>query len=294
LDHPLSAYRADRGGGHAEIRVQDGKDPHGYTNTGGCLLAAPKKWEDHWAVHARTFGYLSAKKAASKHRVTVKRGYSQWGDPLTILRKADKRAGSKGVRARLERDAVRYYDDEEGLDHRFFVPDLFYSLAIHTYDDELMIPRAEREDGTKVYALIPTKFRPIATEWVGIDLDGFAEAPFTNDGLQRAGEEMSAWLADHPWFTGEMAVVRTSMHGVQMIARLEHQVDPHKFYGSPEVQATLKKVDSVALEAVRRAGWEGGHVDGSVHDAARLFRRPGPRIDKAEQPYVSRLVWSTP
>ncbi len=137
----------------------------------------------------------------------------------------------------------------------------------------------------------PTAWQAMATAWVGVDLDGFADAPDDDDGLRDAAERLSAKLEPCDGLTGELLTTRTSRHGIQFLIRLTAaRLFPRGFFAARTTRRLLAALDGECLTAARLAGFVGGHADRSAHAPGRLVRLPGWRIKSGEL-FRSRLVW---
>lgn len=137
----------------------------------------------------------------------------------------------------------------------------------------------------------PTGHRAISERYVLVDVDAI-EIPNVldaRDGLElaAAGSEIEAWARAHPAFSGRVAVVATSLHGVQVTLELSEAQAPgwRRFTGADA--CTL--AEAQVLAALERHQYLGGHVDPSARLGGRLLRRPGPRLDKRGQPWCARL-----
>lgn len=217
------------------------------------------------------------------------RTYSSGRDLLDILRSAQRQnAGPKAMSRGLTAAA---HHERSGLrDHRGFLPDLYVGLDLHAHTTTRTMAVADDR-----MVIVPEGFVPACGRWVGVDLDGFEAAPMDSKGLVAAADEIRQLLERHPAFTGRMGMVRTSERGVQVVAELaETRWDLAGFYHDDHVRRMLAGLDRVCLDAVRRAGFEGGHADPTVHAPGRLVRRPGPRKTKSGSIYVARLVYATP
>lgn len=224
-----------------------------------------------------------------KGRRGLARSYSSCRDLLDVLRSAQRRDAGPGAWGR-GLDAFARHERSGLRDHRGFLPDLYVSLDHHEHASVRTIQI--NEDTT---VLQPDGFTARCGRWVGVDLDGFASAPASDKGLVAAAETIRGMLERHPCFTGRMGLVRTSDRGVQVVAELaETRWDLDGFYRDPHVQRMLAGLDRVSLDAVRAAGFEGGHADTTVHAPGRLVRRPGPRRTKSGTVFVARLVYATP
>lgn len=217
------------------------------------------------------------------------RTYSSGRDLLDILRSAQRQQGGEKAMARGLTAAAHH--ERSGLrDHRGFLPDLYVGLDLHAHTTTRTMSVADDR-----MVIVPEGFVPACGRWVGVDLDGFSDAPMDNKGLVAAADEIRQLLERHPVFTGRMGLVRTSERGVQVVAELaETRWDLAGFYHDDHVRRMLAGLDRVCLDAVRRAGFEGGHADPTVHAPGRLVRRPGPRKTKLGTVYVARLVYATP
>lgn len=281
------------------ISVQDGPDHEGRRNTSGISVGYACDWDDGFTFLPRAYGYLNARIGASMRGTEqMRRTFSSWGDVISLLRSEARLTGGPGTRRTLRKNVGRldqWYTLGDDVDHRFLIPDRHYTLAIHrrTRMASFRVASVFRGEAATVMSIVPVDWEPVATEWVGVDLDTFEHAPDDDEGLCAAATDVQVWLERHPLFSGRVACVRTSKHGVQFVAQLAEQHDARGFYAAPRNRAILAELDSVALASVRARGWGGGHIDASVHTATQLMRRPGPRIDKSGEPFISRLVWAT-
>jgi hypothetical protein len=203
---------------------------------------------------------------------------------LAVLAQADAAAARSGVLEAAQSGARLW--ETSGGDRREYVPDLYVSVDLQ---------RATRWRGFATAAGLrivrPTGWRAVGTTHILVDLDGFSTAPEDSTGLVAAGQRLSALARLQPGLDGSVAVVRTSPGGVQLVFGLsEPQKDGRAWFSGPAGRALCAWADTQSLQAVRDCGFVGGHADQCVHAAGRMMRRPGPRITKTGQPYVSRLV----
>ena len=237
-------------------------------------------------------GYMLGTFGEKKKRRTL----SGCTDLLDILKWSNRQTGGPKTEERMLEMGMRYHMSIAGKP-RDYLPNLFVGLHLFecTKYDWITTGNRTRDDNFDVWASVPVKLDPVAVGWVGVDLDGFTSAPVADADLEAVGPVMAAWAEAHPMFSGRVGVVRTSHFGVQLVLQLARErADGRTFYDDPAVKAVLDRLDSKALEAVRAAGFTGGHADKSVRGLGRLVRRPGPRVDKAGFVYNSRLVWATP
>lgn len=220
------------------------------------------------------------------------RSYSSKHDLLDLLRSAQQRDAGPGAYGRgLEADAAHC---RSGLaDHRHFLPDRYVGLDEQAHQS---VRSFARTTATKeIEVLAPEGFESVATRWVGGDLDKFDRAPVNDSTLVEAAKVIERYAEGHRFYSGRVGVVRTSHLGVQVVLELSRtRFDPEAFYADRHVQAVFAATDAVCLQAVRDAGFEGGHADPTVHAPGRYVRRPGPRKTKQGTVYVSRLVYASP
>lgn len=220
------------------------------------------------------------------------RSYSSKRDLLDLLRSAQRRDAGPGARGRaLEAEAAH---ERSGLaDHRHFLPDRYVGLDEQAHRSVRSFARSTATRDVEV--LVPDDFGPVATRWVGVDLDGFERAPVGDAALVLAAREIERAAEASPFFSGRVGVVRTSHLGVQVVLELARtRLDPEAFYQDRHVRAVLEATDALCLRAVRDAGFEGGHADPTVHAPGRYVRRPGPRKTKQGTAFVSRLAYASP
>lgn len=207
---------------------------------------------------------------------------------IDTLRAADRAAQREGVAEHLQAQTMRWHYSQQD-DYRRFVPDLYVSMeAAQTARWQEFRLR----DGRVVRR--PCGWSPGVVEHVLVDLDGFAGSPVGDRELEAAGRRLARWAADRPELSGEVAVVRTSPGGVQVVFGLRQaQANPRRWWSTPQARELAHLLDEQALREVRAAGFQGGHADRCVHAAGRMMRRPGPRVTKDGLPYVARLVMAT-
>lgn len=279
-----------------ELAGAPGKAPRHVPGTkpGGVIVVDEDRT---WTVEPMARGVVLARRYGDKgctkrSKTGFTRSYSSKRDLLDILRVAQRQnAGPAAAeRAIVMASVVARW---KAPDHREFLPDAYVSLDVHAHASTrtFRLSRSARE----AYAIQPQDFKTIAGRWVGVDLDGFTAWPDDDVGLVEAAKVIAAMLERHPVFSGRCALVRTSHGGVQIVAELaEYRHDLAGFYADPHVRQMLANLDTLCLDAVREAGFEGGHADPTVHAPGRYIRRPGPRLTKQGIPYVAHLVWSTP
>ncbi len=218
------------------------------------------------------------------------RGYSACMDLIDLFRSAQHQAGEKAWKKADDgcdmAKTFRYHP-------RLYLPDLYSSLDYMAFTD--LHPFHPKKAPERMSILQPTGFRPTCTKWVGVDVDGIEGMP-SDEALSLAGQAIGEAAKGLPdIFTGRIAVVKTSEYGVQVTLELLHtRWDPSAFYKDKDVQKMLTTLDAICLDILREHGMTGGIADPSIHSPGRYVRRPGPRVDKRGEPYVSRLVYSTP
>lgn len=211
-----------------------------------------------------------------RHRRSTARSW------LSLVRHADRQScGPAGQR--VLHSGIRDCVADPGRDQRQYLPDRYASVHAMTPIRWLEIPVQGRT------IRIPVGFAPAAVSRVGIDLDGFEDAPIFHESLADIGPELDDLARGDPRLSGGLTVVRTSRLGVQVVLGLRRAYDPAKFYRDPRVVQWLDDVEREVLAVVRSAGFKGGVADQSARGAGRLFRRPGPRWSR-RGPYLSRLV----
>jgi hypothetical protein len=138
----------------------------------------------------------------------------------------------------------------------------------------------------------PTGHRAISTRFIVVDVDeiDLPNVLDARDGemLAGAGGRLESWARDTPGLSGVVAVVQTSLHGVQVTFELSESHDP-RWKRGPESEALHDLTDEAVLHHLDLAGYIGGHADRSARGIGRLIRRPGHRIDKGNQPWVAHL-----
>lgn len=219
--------------------------------------------------------YLLAHSSAERG---MRRSASRCSDLIGLLRTADRR--SETDKAAGEAMAALYRDESPG--------DSYVSV-------ERMATTGWRTLHTRRGEVrVPCKWEPTEVRWLLADLDGFDDAPFGDGELAVAGQALARWAQSHPGLTGRVAVIRTSHHGVQVIAELDGpKPDPRGWHSTAEARALTRALDAAALAAAHGAGFAGGHADPCVHAAGRLMRRPGWRLDKRGELCRARLAWAS-
>jgi hypothetical protein len=219
--------------------------------------------------------YLLAHRKAGQG---MRRSASRCTDLLAVLRTAERRSATD--RAAGQAVAALYRDEAPGDSYVSVEPMAATEWrTLHTRRGEVRVP---------------CKWEPTEVRWLLADLDGFAEAPIGDAQLAIAAQALHRWAQAHPGLSGRLAMVRTSFHGVQVVAELaEPHSDPRRWHRTPEARALARELDTAALTAARGAGFTGGHADRCVHAAGRLMRRPGWRLDKRGELCRSRLVWAS-
>ena len=200
------------------------------------------------------------------------------GKLIELLRASDRRAI-----AEADNERVRFNLRSDVLDSRQFVSNKYIGM-----DPQIATHFREFRSSTGKLVKVPKKWSAQAVTHVLVDLDRFTSAPVENDALEAMKEEFVN-LAKSLQLTGEVAVVRTSHLGLQMVFGLP-SARTVKWFEHSATKAFLAKLDAGCLSIARRAGFEGGEADIAVHYANRYMRRPGARIDKRGEFYVSRLV----
>jgi hypothetical protein len=171
-----------------------------------------------------------------------------------------------------------------GGDYRQYLPDRFVAMDM-LYPSEFI----DVVKGKKTYKM-PRKFRSAGVTHALIDLDGFTAAPLNNTGLAALKDQFVALGKAQGW-SGEVALVRTSLHGIHVVFGLDRMKKP-QWYGAPGVRDALVELGARCLDLVRSVGFEGGMHDKQTLVAGRHVRRPGARIDKRGEIYVSRLAFA--
>lgn len=220
----------------------------------------------------------------------MSKSYSEKMDLLDMLRAANKSTRGKALQRAWEKQQIA----EPHGDHRTELPDRYAHLDWCKHTATRIIPLGARGKMTDLLLVKPEGFKAVATEWVGVDLDGFYTAPTNDSELIQACKKVGEYLETHPSFTGRFGVIRTSHLGIQVVAQLKKvRWNPTAFYADPHVQRMLSALDHVALSAFREAGMVGGHIDQTIHSAGRLFRLPGARVDKNGVACLSKLIYAT-
>lgn len=208
----------------------------------------------------------------------MRRSASRCTDLIALLRTAEQRSATD--RAAGQAMAALYRDESPG--------DSYVSVEPMAATEWRTLPTRRGE------VRVPCKWEPTEVRWLLADLDGFTDAPLDDAPLTLAAEALHRWAHAHPGLSGRLAVIRSSYHGVQVVAELaEPQSDPRRWHRTPEAQTLTRALDAAALTAARSAGFIGGHADKCVHAAGRLMRRPGWRLDKRGELCRSRLVWAS-
>lgn len=265
------------------------------------------------------------------------RSYASNFDLIEVMRKTDQRSKTPRAtqiaqdhyeRARAEHARRRF----KGNIQTDNLPDLFVSLDHQSHrilrdgtsmTDRYLPEKPEFElPAAYIQTEFPDGFEPVATVWVGVDIDKLripltAVASVYGEDEQDAralvdqrggpgcvGDEMlrkaateaiQAWLEAQPEFTGRFAMVRTGPSGVQVVAELEHaRWSPEGLWDDPDFRAQAENLGKVVLGALRVNGCTGGTLDTSSFAAGRYVRRPGWRIAKDGHLFRSRLVFCTP
>ena len=216
--------------------------------------------------------------------------YAEKMDILDMIRSANKQTRGSALQRAEEKQAIA----EPHGDHRTELPDRYAHLDWCKHTSTRIIPLGSKGKMTDLSLVKPEGFKAVATEWVGVDLDGFYTAPTNDSELVEACKKVGEYLETHPSFTGRFGVIRTSHLGIQVVAQLKKvRWNPTAFYADPHVQRMLSALDEVAIRAFREAGMVGGHIDKTIHSAGRLFRLPGARVDKNGVACLSRLIYAT-
>lgn len=219
----------------------------------------------------------------------MSKGYAEKTDLLDVIRSANRATRGGALQRAQTKQAIA-----EGLDHRHELPDRYAHLDWCRHTSVRVVPLGARGKMRDLSLVKPEGFQVAATEWVGVDLDGFTSGPVNDSELLPAVEKIAKFLENHPSFSGRFGLIRTSHLGIQVVAQLKRvRWDPTSFYANSHVQRMLAALDHVVLEAVREAGMVGGHIDPSIHRAGRLFRLPGARVDKFGIACLSRLIYAT-
>jgi hypothetical protein len=177
-------------------------------------------------------------------------------------------------------------------------PDLYCSLHYMSHREE--VAREQRmKDGTLVYRLFPKEFVPVAGEWILIDIDHLDRRsydPTSAEGKEieaRMIEGFTAALSSHytsQMFSGGMNVVETSKRGLQITLQLSTPMTTEEtlreFYDSKAIRRGIMALG----EEMRKVIGRGGVNDPAVHTVGRLFRLPGPRIDKEGNLFIARPI----
>lgn len=196
------------------------------------------------------------------------------GDLLQALARSERRA----ARARVPALA--------GCLERPQVPD----LLVHA--DQTVVDDWRRWRGRWL-----PRLRPVAERYVVVDVDAIEHPNVLDAGtgecLAAAGRQLEAWAIEHPALSGRVAVVQTSLHGVQATLELA-QARPPGWRRTTEGARVCDAVDAQVLEVLDAAGYLGGTPDPTARDSGRLIRRPGPRLDKRDQPWVARARYISP
>jgi len=200
-------------------------------------------------------------------------------DLVTIMRRSGTRKDWDAV---SEAEGVLGRCD--GVDPKMLIPDRFVSL-------DQMQPASWVENPRKEGGFLPKTWKPCGTEWVGVDLDRFDDAPLDDRALEKEGRRLSQWAKDTEHLSGAVLVIRTSHFGVQVLFGLDSLHSP-AWKRSIQATALYNAIEARALTAAHRAGFAGGVIDRSMRAPGRLARRPGPRFDKNGIGYVSSLVFS--
>lgn len=132
---------------------------------------------------------------------------------------------------------------------------------------------------------------PTSTRHICVDVDDLDWAPLEDEQLVDAAEEIRARLAGVPLLSGAMAMVRTSLLGVQVTLELAAE-QPVSWRRTKESEDLHDKVDNIVMQALHAHGCAGGYADPTARGIGRLIRRAGPRVSrKTRQPWVARLVY---
>lgn len=201
---------------------------------------------------------------------------------VEALRAADR--SSRNRHAEAETAAIRLLASPIRLDPRALLPALYISL------DE-MAPATWMPNPRKPGGFLPETWGPSATTHVAVDLDRFDDAPLGEAEIELEARRLAHWAEKRRELSGEVAVIRTSHFGLQVIFGLRQHRSPG-WRASPMAERLHGIVEAKALGMAKASGFTGGTIDQTARGAGRMVRRPGPRLDKDDLPYVSHLVFS--
>lgn len=214
------------------------------------------------------------------------RGSTARGDLLSVLRRAEARSRSEADAARAWTSSARAEQAGPGEDTRAFLPDRLLAVQRMVVASRRTIYRRGSE------VAIPDRWRPVAQEWVLLDLDRLARGVGSRTAEQIASllREVREVARGDGWLRGDYAVVETSSSGVQVWLRLRSACDPVALSSSRFVRAWLRGLARRVSDRLRAIGCGEPLVDESAWGAHRFGRRPGWRLLRDGSPFRARLL----
>ena len=214
------------------------------------------------------------------------RGSTARGDLLAVLRRAEARSRSDADVVRAWSSSARAEQAGPGEDTRAFLPDRLIAVQRMVVASRRTITRRGAE------VAIPDRWRPVAQEWVLLDLDRLARGLGSRTEAQVATllHEVRSIARGDGWLRGDYAVVETSSSGVQVWLRLRSACDPTALSSSRFVRAWLRGLARRVSDRLREIGCGEPKIDESAWGAHRFGRRPGWRLLRDGSPFRARLL----
>jgi hypothetical protein len=216
------------------------------------------------------------------------RGSTARGDLLAVLRRAETRSRSDRGESEAWTSAARLERAGPETDGRGYLPDRLVSVQRMMVASRRTILRRGAE------VSIPDRWRPVAQEWVLLDLDRLARslASRTREQVEEVVHEIREIARGDEWLRGDYALVETSGSGVQVWMRLRSAVDPIALSSSRFARAWLRGLARRVSDRLRSIGCGDALVDESAWGTHRFGRRPGWRLLRDGTPFRARLVSS--
>ena len=154
-----------------------------------------------------------------------------------------------------------------------------------------MVPSQYREVmSAKGKRHIPSKWKPICSSYILVDLDGFESAPsFVLE--EEVKKSIQAVTKEVSEVKSGAIVIRTSHLGIQVLYELSNPISAkNNWMKTPWGQLLSERLDRATLREFRKLGFKKGHADRAVHAVGRNMRLPGYRLDKQGLLYRSRIL----